>query len=83
MLMGRMRVDPPPRTSELRNLLALAWPVVLAELGWMFMGVVDTVMVGRLSPEAIGAVGMGSTIFLALGLFGMGLLLGLDTLESD
>jgi len=83
MLMGRMRVDPPPRTSELRNLLALAWPVVLAELGWMFMGVVDTVMVGRLSPEAIGAVGMGSTIFLAVGLFGMGLLLGLDTLVSQ
>jgi MATE family multidrug resistance protein len=49
----------------------------------MFMGVVDTVMVGRLSPEAIGAVGMSSTIFLALGIFGMGLLLGLDTLVSQ
>lgn len=83
MLMGRMRADPSRRRSELGNLLALAWPVVLAELGWMFMGVVDTVMVGRLSPEAIGAVGMGSTIFLALGLFGMGLLLGLDTLVSQ
>ena len=83
MLMGRMRDPAPLRRSELRTLLALAWPVVLAELGWMFMGVVDTVMVGRLSPEAIGAVGMGSTLVLALGLFGMGLLLGLDTLVSQ
>jgi multidrug resistance protein, MATE family len=64
-------------------MMRLAWPVVAAELGWMFMGVVDTVMVGRLSPEAIGAVGMSSTIFLALGIFGMGLLLGLDTLVAQ
>ena len=35
----------------------LALPVVIAELGWMAMGVVDTLMVGRLGPEAIGAVG--------------------------
>jgi MATE family multidrug resistance protein len=68
---------------ELRPMLALAIPVVLAELGWMAMGVVDTLMVGRLSPEAIGAVGIGSVIFFALGIFGMGLLLGLDTLVSQ
>lgn len=64
-------------------MLALAIPVVLAELGWMAMGVVDTLMVGRLSPEAIGAVGIGSVIFFTLGIFGMGLLLGLDTLVSQ
>lgn len=65
--------------SELRPTVALAWPVVVAELGWMFMGIVDTIMVGRLSPEAIGAVGLGSSVFVALAIFGMGLLLGLDT----
>jgi multidrug resistance protein, MATE family len=63
-------------------MLALAWPVVVAELGWMSMGVVDTIMVGRIAPEAIGAVGLGSTLYVALGIFGMGLLLGLDTLVS-
>jgi MATE family multidrug resistance protein len=30
----------------------LAVPVVMAELGWMTMGIVDTLMVGRLSPAA-------------------------------
>ena len=60
----------------------LAGPVVLAELGWMTMGMVDTLMVGRLSAEAIGAVGLGSSIFMAIGVFAMGLLLGLDTLVS-
>jgi MATE family multidrug resistance protein len=58
----------------------LAGPVVLAELGWMAMGVVDTIMVGRVSAEAIGAVGVGSILFYAVGIFGTGLLLGLDTL---
>lgn len=61
----------------------LAAPVVLAELGWMFMGVVDTLMVGRLGPQAIGAVGVGSSLFMALAIFGMGILLGLDTLVSQ
>jgi MATE family multidrug resistance protein len=61
----------------------LAAPVVIAELGWMTMGLVDTVMVGRLGPEAIGAVGMGSTIFIGICIFAMGLLLGMDTLVSQ
>ena len=38
-------------------MLRLAVPVVMAELGWMTMGVVDTLMVGGLGPEAISAVG--------------------------
>ena len=41
--------------TELRPMLRLAGPVVLAELGWMAMGVVDTVFVGRLGALAIGA----------------------------
>ena len=49
----------------------------------MAMQIVDIAMVGRLGPEAIGAVGVGSALFLALSVFGMGLLLGLDTLVSQ
>jgi MATE family multidrug resistance protein len=63
-------------------MFALAVPVVIAELGWMAMGVVDTLMVGPLGPEAIGAVGVGSSLFTSVGIFAMGLLLGLDTLVS-
>jgi MATE family multidrug resistance protein len=69
--------------QEFKPMFALAAPVVLAELGWMTMGMVDTLMVGRLSPEAIGAVGIGSSAFMAVVIFAMGLLLGLDTLVSQ
>src|SRR6478735_12660594 len=63
-------------------MIRLAAPVVMAELGWMTMGIVDTLMVGRLSPEAIGAVGVGSSLFISVAIFSMGLMLGLDALVS-
>jgi MATE family multidrug resistance protein len=68
--------------AELRALLALAIPVALSEIGWMTMTVVDVVMVGKLGPAAIGAVGLGNAIYYAPSIFGIGLLLGLDTLVS-
>jgi multidrug resistance protein, MATE family len=64
-------------------MLLLAVPVVIAELGWVTMGLVDTLMVGGLGPEAIGAVGIGSSLFMGVCIFAMGLLLGLDTLVSQ
>jgi MATE family multidrug resistance protein len=64
--------------QEFRPLLQLAGPVVLAEVGWMTMGLVDTIMVGRVSPEALGAVAIGGTVCFTVALFGIGLLLGLD-----
>ena len=66
-----------------RPMFRLAVPVVLAELGWMTMGMVDTLMVGPLGPEAIGAVGVGSSLFMGVVIFAMGLMLGLDTLVSQ
>jgi len=68
---------------EFGPMLRLAVPVVLSELGWMSMAIVDTVMVGRLGAAAIGIVGLGGAVFYAVGLFGLGLLLGLDTLVAQ
>jgi MATE family, multidrug efflux pump len=68
---------------ELPPLLKLAGPVILAEIGWMVMGIVDTMMVGPLGPAAIGAAGLGSGVFTAIAIFGMGLMLGLDAYVSQ
>jgi multidrug resistance protein, MATE family len=69
--------------GELRAMIALALPVVLSELGWVAQGVVDNIMVGRLGPEAIGAVSVGNAVYYTPCLFGIGLMLGLDTLVSQ
>ena len=49
----------------------------------MSMNFVDTVMVGRLGPAAIGALGIGNNAYYAFAVIGMGVLLGLDTLVSQ
>ena len=64
-------------------MVSLAVPVVLSELGWMAQGVVDTIMVGRLGPAAIGAVALGNAVCYTPSIFGMGLVLGLDTLVAQ
>jgi MATE family multidrug resistance protein len=71
--------------TELRPTLRLALPLVLAEIGWMSMAIVDTMMVGRLpnSAVAIGAVSLGGILVNVLAMFGGGLLVGLDTLVSQ
>lgn len=62
---------------------ALAAPLAIADVGWVAMQIVDIAVVGRIGPEAIGAVGVGSALFLAFGVFGMGMLAGLDPLISQ
>src|SRR5215470_5807067 len=70
---------------EFRPTLRLALPLVFAELGWMAMGIVDTIMVGRLpdSAVAIGATGLGQSLYHSIAIFGAGLLLGMDTFVSQ
>lgn len=65
--------------ESLIPMIRLAVPLIAAELGWMAMGVVDTLMVAPLGAAALGGAGIGSSLFIAVGIFGMGLLLGLDT----
>ncbi len=69
--------------EEISPMVRLALPLVLAEVGWMLMGVVDTLFVGRISAQAIGAVGLGTMLFYGIGICASGLLLGLDTLVSQ
>jgi MATE family multidrug resistance protein len=73
----------PKWKQELGAMVALAVPVVFSELGWMAMGIVDTIMVGRLGPAAIGAVALGNAVYYTPALFGIGILLGLDTLVAQ
>ncbi|HBD1862362.1 TPA: MATE family efflux transporter, partial [Salmonella enterica] len=64
-------------TSEARQLLALAIPVILAQVAQTAMGFVDTVMAGGYSATDMAAVAIGTSIWLPAILFGHGLLLAL------
>ena len=71
----------PSLSRDFRLTLRLALPLIIAEVGWMSMGVVDMIMVGRLpnSAVAIGATGLGQSLYHVVAIFGSGLLLGMDT----
>ncbi len=71
--------------AELPPLLSLALPLILGELGWVAMSVVDTAMLGRAanSSLALAASALAQVLFNTLA-FGIGgVLLALDTLISQ
>jgi MATE family multidrug resistance protein len=74
-----------PCLSDFRLTLRLALPLIMAEVGWMSMGVVDTIMVGRMpdSAIAIGATGLGQSLYHVIVFLGAGLLLGMDTFVAQ
>jgi MATE family multidrug resistance protein len=76
-----------PRLDSLRAELSaaarLAAPVALVQLGMMLMGVVDTMMLGHLSANALAAGALGHIVTFALLVMGYGILSALDPLISQ
>lgn len=64
--------------SSFRALIRLALPIVAVQVGMMFMGVVDTIMIGHLSARGLAAVALGNLYFWACSIFGMGVIMALD-----
>lgn len=64
-------------------MLRLALPVAAVQLGVMAMGVVDTIMVGHVSPVALAAAALGNLYFFVAGIFGQGTLMALDPIISQ
>ncbi|WP_279024250.1 MATE family efflux transporter [Gibbsiella quercinecans] len=63
--------------KEARSLLALAIPVIIAQVSQTAIGVVDTIMAGSYSATDMAAVAVGTSIWLPAILFGHGLVLAL------
>ncbi len=71
------------RGVEFSKLVQLAVPLVLARVGASAMGMVDTMVAGRISPEAVAAVGLGSASWFMVFIIPFGISLGLDPLVSQ
>jgi multidrug resistance protein, MATE family len=72
-----------PGRADVAAVVRLALPVAVVQVGIMAMGVVDTLMVGRVSPEDLAAVALGNLYFFVVVVFGMGLLMALDPLVAQ
>lgn len=72
-----------PRRTDLAAMLQLAVPVVVVQIGIMLLGVVDTMVVGHFSSEALAAVALGHVGIMAVYSFVLGVLLVVDPLVAQ
>ena len=63
--------------EQAKKLIAIALPILLAQVAQNSMGLVDTIMAGRVSAADMAAISVGASIWFPLVLFGHGLLLAL------
>ena len=81
--MSAARSDYLPTRADLASVLKLASQIVLIQVGLMLMGTVDSIMVGHVSAEALGAVALGNLYSFGWTSFGLGTLLALDSVIAQ
>ncbi len=69
--------------DEALAITRMALPVVIGQLGFMAMGVVDVLVVGHLSEDALAAVALGHTWSFGTTILAMGASQGLDPLFAQ
>jgi MATE family multidrug resistance protein len=77
------RFEYSPTRADLGALARLAAPIALIQVGTMLMGVVDTIMVGKVSPAALAAAALGNLYFFVPSMFGLGVLFALDPIIAQ
>lgn len=63
-----------------KQIILLAWPIVLGQLGHMIASVADNVMVGQLGSEKLAAAAFANTVYALFILFGIGVAIGITPL---
>lgn len=63
--------------TDIKKLIRIATPILFAQIAQNSMGLVDTIMSGRVSSTDMAAISVGASIWMPLVLFGQGLLLAL------
>lgn len=69
--------------SEIREFLKLAIPLVSAQVAQSAIGFADTVMMGRMGADVLGAGGLASMIFLSIITTASGMVMGVSPLIAE
>jgi MATE family multidrug resistance protein len=72
-----------PLRAEIRKMAALGLPVAATQLSTMLLNFVDTLMVGRVSVEAIGAVSLANVWIFGTVMLANGILMGMDPVVAQ
>lgn len=69
--------------QEASKIAHLAWPMFVAQIAQVGVGVVDTVMAGRYGAEDLAAVALGTSLFMTLYISLMGVVTALNPILSQ
>ena len=58
--------------SHIKQTLQLAYPVIIGQLGFIMMGVVDSVMVGKMGAAPLAAASLGHHLTILIFIIGIG-----------
>jgi MATE family multidrug resistance protein len=58
--------------KEVLQTISLAYPVIIGQLGIIMMGVVDSIMVGKLGPVPLAAASLGNSLIFVILIIGIG-----------
>ncbi len=69
--------------KEIFQLLKIAWPVVLGQLGHVTVGVADSAMIGQTGTIPLAAASLANSIFILPLVFGIGIAYGVTPLVAN
>jgi MATE family multidrug resistance protein len=71
-----------PWLTEARAMLALSWPLVLTNVAQTAMTATDVMMMGHLGPNALAAGALGTNLYMAVLIFGIGVMAAVPPMIS-
>ncbi len=68
--------------EEIKKTLNLAYPVIIGQLGFIMMGVVDSIMVGSIGAVPLAAASVGNSLFILIFIIGLGISIAVTPLVA-
>src|SRR5690606_23888941 len=68
--------------EHIKNTFRLAYPIIIGQLGFIMMGVVDSIMVGELGAVPLAGASLGNSIFILVYIIGLGVAMSVTPLVA-
>ncbi len=81
--LGERATSALPSRIGMREVVTLAWPIMISMLSYTVMMVVDTIYVGQLGTAPLAGIGLATTVLYAFLCFGMGTVRGMKVVVAQ
>src|SRR5512141_441916 len=68
--------------DEIEKTLKIAYPVIIGQLGFIMMGVVDSIMVGSIGAIPLASATLANSLFILLFIVGLGISIAVTPLVA-